>query len=155
MNAVAGPDEETFEALYRSQWSSLTRLAWLLTGSREIAEDVVHDAFLKVAPLLPTLQAPDQYVRRMVVNGSRDHHRRQRIIARHQPPPAEPLWGPEVDEVWELLVKLPQRQRHAIVLRYYSDLRIDDIADLLACPAGTVKSLIHRGLEQMRKGLER
>jgi RNA polymerase sigma factor (sigma-70 family) len=58
---------------------------------------------------------------------------------------------PEFDETWEVLRRLPDRQRMAVVLRFYEDLPEADIADLLGCRPGTVKSLIHRGLAQVKK----
>ena len=54
------------------------------------------------------------------------------------------------DELWTALERLPQRQRAAIVLRYYEDLSESRIAELLQCRPGTVKSLLSRGLEAMR-----
>lgn len=135
---------DTLEALYRQEWATLMRLEWLVTGSRDVGEDVVQDAFVKVAPFWSTLDAPGQYLRRMVINGCRDHHRRRRDLRRLPEP--EPVWNPEVDETWAAVAALPIQQRRAIVLRYYADLRVDDIAETLGCRAGTVKSLIHRGL---------
>ncbi len=58
---------------------------------------------------------------------------------------------PEVDETWEALRRLPDRQRAAIVLRFYEDLPEAEIARVLGCRPGTVKSLIHRGLARVRK----
>jgi RNA polymerase sigma factor (sigma-70 family) len=146
--------QDSFDVLYRQYWAPLTRLAWLLTGSREVGEDVVHDAFEKLVPLWANLDVPEQYLRRMVVNGCRDHHRRRKVATRHRPPPAEPVWNPEFDETWAAVVALPDRQRHAIVLRYYADQRIDEIAETLGCPTGTVKSLVHRGLAHIKERLE-
>jgi RNA polymerase sigma factor (sigma-70 family) len=58
---------------------------------------------------------------------------------------------PELDETWDMLRRLPDRQRIALVLRFYEDLPEREIADLLGCRPGTVKSLIHRGLARVRK----
>ena len=60
---------------------------------------------------------------------------------------------PELDETWDLLRRLPDRQRAAIVLRFYEDLSEAEIARLLRCRPGTVKSLIHRGLARVRSGM--
>ena len=154
LSAVTESQQDTFDVLYRQHWAPLTRLAWLLTGSREVGEDVVHDAFVKLIPLWPTLDVPEQYLRRMVVNGCRDHHRHRGVAARHRPPVAEPVWNPEVDETWAAVAALPERQRHVIVLRYYADQRIDEIAETLGYPTGTVKSLVHRGLAHVKERLE-
>lgn len=61
---------------------------------------------------------------------------------------------PEVDEVIAIVRRLPARQRQALGLRYYADTSIEQIAQLLDCPIGTVKSLIHRGIETLRKELD-
>jgi RNA polymerase sigma factor (sigma-70 family) len=58
---------------------------------------------------------------------------------------------PELDETWDVLRRLPERQRVALVLRFYEDLPEAEIAQVLGCPRGTVKSLIHRGLARVRK----
>jgi RNA polymerase sigma factor (sigma-70 family) len=61
--------------------------------------------------------------------------------------------APELDELWQVLAGLPPRRRAALVLRYYEDLAIDEIARLLECQPGTVSSLLHRGLADLRKVL--
>lgn len=90
----------------------------------------------------------------MVVNATRDHHRRAKIERRvvHMPPPPGVI--PEVDEMIVLVRRLPERQRQALALRYYADLSVEQIAQLLNCPSGTVKSLLHRGIEALRRELE-
>jgi len=52
------------------------------------------------------------------------------------------------------LQALPPRYRDALVLRYYFDLRVEDVAEVLGCPVGTAKSLIHRGLEKLKERLD-
>jgi RNA polymerase sigma factor (sigma-70 family) len=142
---------QTIEAIYRQEWARLVRLAWLLTGSREEAEDIVHDTFVKLdaGPHLP--DDPGPYLRRMVVNRVTDHHRRRSVERRHRPDPPEPFLNPEMDDVWGHLNALPVRQRRALVLRFHADLTIEQVADELSCPVGTATSLIHRGLNQLRR----
>jgi RNA polymerase sigma factor (sigma-70 family) len=60
---------------------------------------------------------------------------------------------PDIDDVIEIVRKLPARQRQALGLRYYADMSIEQIARHLGCPVGTVKSLLHRGIESLRKEL--
>jgi DNA-directed RNA polymerase specialized sigma24 family protein len=146
-------DSAFIEAIYRAQWAPLVRLALVMTGDRGKAEDIVHDVFVRLATR-PTPQDPPSYLRRMVVNATRDHHRRIRIERRfvHVAPP--PAVIPEVDEVILIVQRLPNRQRQALALRFYADMSLEQIAQLLECPTGTVKSLIHRGIEGLRKELE-
>ena len=145
----------TFEDLYRRLWAPMVRLAWLLGGSREVAEDVVHDAFLGLEPRWRDVRDPEPYLRRSVVNGVRSHHRRRGVERRHRPAPQLAIFNPEVEEIWGAVAKLPDRQRQALVLRFYLDLTIEQVAEQLDCPLGTAKSLIHRGIVAVRKGIEK
>ena len=137
----------------------MVRLAHLLTGSPELAEDIVHDAFAACAGRWSTLEVPEAYLRRAVINQAR---RAARQAGRDRDKTARlgrtvPLSAglPELDETWALLCALPERQRMALVLRFYEDLSEAEIARLLECRPGTVKSLIHRGLAKVRKDVIR
>ena len=124
--------------LYGDRYAPMVRLAHLITGSSAVAPDLVQDAFLKVAPRLAHLESPPAYLRTVVVNECRGWLRRQAVERRHQRPP-EPVLviPPDVDEVWSALDRLTDRQRAAIVLRFYEDLSFDDIARVLDCRLGT------------------
>jgi RNA polymerase sigma-70 factor (sigma-E family) len=150
---------ESVEEGYRRLRPAMVRLAHLLTGSPELAEDVVHDAFVACAERWSTLEQPEAYVRRAVINQA---HRAFRQANRDRDKTARlgrtvPLSAgqPELDETWALLRALPERQRMALVLRFYEDLSEAEIARLLGCRPGTVKSLIHRGLAKVRKDIIR
>jgi DNA-directed RNA polymerase specialized sigma24 family protein len=82
------------------------------------------------------------------VNLCHSHHRRSGVEDRwrDRQAPAAPALPPDLDEMWALVQALPTRQREVLVLRFYLDLRVADVADLLDVPVGTVKSAIHRGL---------
>jgi RNA polymerase sigma factor (sigma-70 family) len=134
--------------LYRAEHEGMVRLAHLLTGSAATAEDVVHDAFLRIHEVVDEVAAPGAYLRRIVVNLCHSHHRRRGVEERwrdRQAPP-EPSLPPDLDGMWALVQALPSRQREALVLRFYLDMKVVDIAALLDVPVGTVKSAIHRGL---------
>jgi len=152
---VADEDErrERLIALYRDERVGLVRLAHLMTGSPALAEDIVQEAFLRLHPALDTVEKPGAYLRTTVVNLCRSHHRREGVARRwleRQPAPGADL-PPELDETWRALRALPEAQRHALVLRFYLDLRIADIAALLGKPTGTVKSTLHRGLAALTR----
>jgi RNA polymerase sigma factor (sigma-70 family) len=86
------------------------------------------------------------------VNRCHDHHRRVGVRRRVPPPPPEIAQeGPELDELWSVLARLPERRRAALVLRYYEDLPVNEIARLLGCRPGTVSSLLHRGLADVKE----
>lgn len=142
--------------LYRSQYQALVRLAFLLTGSNALAEEIVQDAFIKVRGRLSQVERPAAYLRMAVVNGSRNHHRRvavERRLGRAASGPA--AVDDSVEELGDALTRLPERQRAVLVLRYYLAMSEADIAAALSCRPGTVKSLAHRGLAALREVIER
>jgi RNA polymerase sigma-70 factor (sigma-E family) len=149
--------------LYLRHADAATRLAYLLTDDRHVAEDIVQDAFVRLGGRLAHLRDPgafDAYLRRTVVNLSRSYWRRRKVergYVRREgaliggattPSPAAPI--EDRDQIWRAMSRLSDRQRAAIVLRYYEDLSEADTAEILRCRPGTVKSLVSRGLEAMR-----
>jgi DNA-directed RNA polymerase specialized sigma24 family protein len=133
----------------------MVRLAWLMTGSRELAEDVVQDAFVQVNLRWSTIDTPVAYLRVAVVNGTRAHARRVSRVLAVPGEPVRPVLPPDLDETWQLLTQLSARQREALVLRFYADLSFEQIASALQCRLGTAKSLVHRGLARLRELMER
>ncbi len=143
------------EDLYRSQWAPMVRLAWLMGGNREEAEDIVHDAFLQLEPRWSSIENPPAYLRQTVVNGVRARHRRKDLERRHASYEGDVSSAlDDYEGIWASVEALPDRQRQALVLRFYLDLTIAEVADLLDCPIGTAKSLIHRGLAAIREKVQ-
>jgi RNA polymerase sigma-70 factor (sigma-E family) len=146
--------------LYRRYSGDAIRLAYLLTGDRALAEDLVQDAFVKLAGRFADLRDPtrfEPYLRKTVVNLARMHFRRRRVerdyLDRAAREPARHTELPDVsayEQMKQALLALPYRQRAAIVLRYYGDLSDPQIADVLRCRPGTVKSLLSRGIAALR-----
>ena len=139
------------EDVYRGERLGLLRLAFLLTGARDQAEDIVQTAFAAAQPRWDELSDPLAYLRRVVVNRARDLHRRRYRRRPRLEPAVTHL--PEIDETWAELRRLPDRQRAVVVLRFYADLPLTDIARLLDRPEGTVRSDLHRALDQLRRTL--
>ena len=150
-DAVDWPDE--LADLYHQRRIDLVRLAYLLTRRQAIAEDVVQEAFIGTAKAWPRVKHPWSYLRTSVVNACRSWGRHQAVVNAHPPAPPEPVMQ-EPDELWDALGRLDERRRSAIVLRYYLDLPHAEIGELLGCPAATVRSSIHRGLEALRREVE-
>lgn len=149
-------DSETpvLEDTYRELRLPLLKLAFLLTGSRETAEDIVQSAFVSAQPRWPHIDDPPAYLRRSVVNLARDGQRqemRRRRLLRREPEQVTAI--PEIDETWALVRQLPVTQRAVVVLHYYQDLPLVEISQLLDRPASTVRSDLRRALTRLRKAM--
>ena len=155
----AGLRSRLAEAYVRSAPGGV-RLAYLLTGDRTVAEDLVQEAFVRFVGRLRFLRDPDAfepYLRRTIANLSKNHFRRRAIerayLEREGPRAEDVTTDPDVatyDSLRSALLGLPLRQRTAIVLRYFEDLPDATIAELLRCRPATVRSLVARGLETLR-----
>jgi RNA polymerase sigma factor (sigma-70 family) len=142
-----------FEDAYAVHRVPLLRLALLLTGSRDHAEDVVQSVFTTAYPRWKGIDEPRAYLRRAVVNASNEVHRR-RAKDRRLPPYPEPVTSiPELDETWAVLLRLPVQQRTVVVLHFYEDQSLADIGRLLGRPAATVRSDLRRALTSLRSEL--
>ncbi|KAA0235576.1 MAG: RNA polymerase sigma-E factor [Acidimicrobiales bacterium] len=151
---VVEPDAGSgFDPFYRSQYASMVRLAYLMTGSAATAEELVQESFLRVHQRWATVAHPTAYTRRAVVNACRSHNRRRRVEERHRRRVDEQVIDLDADELSDALAALSYRQRAAIVLRFYLDLGEKEIAEALGCRLGTVGPLITRGLAQLRGAL--
>lgn len=140
------------EQIYRHERTGLVRLALLLVGSRELAEDLVQTAFASAQPRWSSIDDPVAYLRRAIVNRANDSHRRRfRQPAVTEREPVTHL--PEIDETWAEIQRLPTVQRAIVVLRFYEDLPLVEIARLLDRPEGTVRSNLHRALARLRRTL--
>ena len=145
----------SFVELYRETYAPMVRLAVLLTGSELLAEDLVHDAFVRVHARWARVDSPTSYLRAAVVNACRSARRRAKLERSVAASSYAAVASLDADELFDALSALPYRQRAAIVLQYYEGLSQTEIADLLGCREGTVASLVHRGLEQLRRVIER
>ena len=147
--------------LYAQHAGDALRLAYLLTADASLAEDLVQDAFVKLAGRLLHLRDRrgfHAYLRQTIVNLSRSHFRRKalerRFIERHaEPPPVEPPDLSAQETTRRALMELPLRQRTALVLRYFEDLSEAQTADLMRCRPAAVKSLVSRGMTSLRTKL--
>lgn len=154
------------EMLYRAHATKATRTAYLLTGDAALADDLVQEAFVRLAGRFMDLRREDAfeaYLRRTIVNLARTRFRRmQRERERHERDVREasvaaagPPDAAETLAVRDALMRLNQRQRAAVVLRYFDDLPEAEIADLIGCRPGTVKSLLSRAMVILREELSR
>ena len=146
-----GTFDDDLTALYRSQRDRLRRVAYLMTGNAAVAEEIVHDAFLRVHGRWDTIDTPGAYLRRTVVNLCLAWRERSALARERTPRSDGWVDPPELDETWALLARLTREQRVALVLRYYEDLPDEDIARIMGCRPATVRTRIHRALKALRK----
>lgn len=155
----------TYEEFADSRLTALLRYALMLTGDPHTAQDLVQETMVRVQlnwRRVARADVPESYVRRMLTNQYIDWRRGswlRRVLLR---PDADPTvavpadhaaTSADRDEVWSWLARLPRRQRAALVLRYYEDLPDAEIADVLGCAVGTVRSYISRALATLRAEL--
>ena len=136
--------------LYQDRYEPMVRLAYLLTGDGAVAEELVQDSFIAVHRAWPRAENPSAYLRTVVTNACRSWGRRRSLELFHRQRPSDPATL-ATDEMWDVLGTLAHRQRAAIVLRFYEDLPEAEIASILGCRPGTVRTAIHRGLAALRK----
>jgi RNA polymerase sigma-70 factor (sigma-E family) len=170
LRAVATkPDQWSAELavieLYSLQYKALVRLAAMLVRDISTAEEVVQDAFIAMHDGWHRLKDADKalaYLRQAVVNRSRSVLRHRMVVEKNAPKPAPDMPSAEHgamallerSEVIAALRELPERQREAIVLRYYADLSEADIAATMRISRGAVKSHTARAMASLKAALE-
>lgn len=161
--AGEGVEHGSLAELYVAYAPDAVRLAFLLTGDRALAEDLVQDAFARLIGRLRHLRDPNAfgaYLRRTIVNLATSHFRHRRVERAYlervaTAPAAAANTNDDLDEAMHaVLLRLPERQRAAIVLRFYEDLSDVQTAEILRCSPGTVRSLVTRGMKTLRQALE-
>ena len=149
---VTDAQPTTFEAFYASEYLGAVRFAYLILSELGVAEEVAQDAFVALHGRWAQLDRPAAYLRTTVVNGCRDVQRRRgRLAERQHLLVGDDRTEDRPDELADVLALLPLRQRAALVLRFWAGLSEAEIAEVLGVRPGTVKSLVHRGLAQLRK----
>ena len=149
-------NDEAFSTWVQGCWPRLFHTAYLLVGDRGHAEDLVQSTMERIQRHWWRLEQPDTYARRILVNETRSRWRRKRLAevpTGSLPEVATPDASPDLDqrdELWRMLLGLPPRMRAVLVLRYFEDLREADIAAVLGCSVGSVKSQLSRGLDRLR-----
>ena len=154
---TAGPavEAEAFEAFYLREYSAVVRLAYALSGSRLVAEDIAQEAFLRAFDHWERIQHPSAWVRKVAVRRAGRAVRRRllearalaRLVTGRGPAVAE---LPERDaEVWRAVRALPRRQAQVIALRYVADASVAEIARTLDLAEGTVKAQLHRARQSL------
>jgi RNA polymerase sigma-70 factor (sigma-E family) len=143
---------DSFDQLYHREFTPMVRVAYLLVGNEEQALDVVQEAFARVFERWNRLDNPGGVLRTAVVNSARDLLRRRalRLDRRHLTESVDRHTRFEADHLFDAIQQLSPKRRTALVLRYYLDLSEADIAAAMGVRPGTVKSLLSRGLGDLR-----
>jgi len=155
--------EAVVTSLFVSEATNLVRLARFFVDDRDAAEDLVQEAFIRLARSLHRIRDEGRrtaYLRSIVLNLARDHNRRGLVSLRHLMR-SDATWSPTVDDalggredqrhVITALRELPPGQRNPIVLRYYLDLPISEIAATLGVSPNTVKTQLQRGMSNLQR----
>jgi RNA polymerase sigma-70 factor (sigma-E family) len=157
-------DDDRLREFVRQSWPRLLGTAYLLCGDRYEAEDLVQTALVKVVRSWSRIERRDDpyvYARAVLANTATSRWRRRKrhdeLMADHRPPASvpDPAGGVVLkDAVWRALDTLPTRTRAVLVLRYFEDLTEAQVASILGCAVGSVKSQASRGLARLRNELD-
>jgi RNA polymerase sigma-70 factor (sigma-E family) len=154
----------TFEEFVALRLGALLRYATVVTWDPHLAEDVTQEVLVRAQARwgrIGGLEAPEAYVKRMIVNEFLSWRRRlsARPVTREtleasacSVPDHGTSWD-ERDAMWRLIATLPARQRAAVALRFYEDMSYEEIADVLGCRAVTARSHVSRALLTLREQL--
>jgi RNA polymerase sigma-70 factor (sigma-E family) len=156
--------DEEFQGFVVGRWPRLVRTAFLLTGERHAAEDLVQTTLEQVYVAwrkVGSADDPDTYVRRVMINAHARRHRRR--LKEYLAPRSDASLVPELPDsgdriaqaddrgtLLKALAALPTRQREAVVLRYWEDLSESQTAEAMGCSVGAVKSNAARGIAKLR-----
>ena len=156
----------SFEEFYAAQYGAVVRLAAALVGRWDVAEELVQDAFLALYPRwtrISNYEAPDAWLRRVVLNRSVSALRRRAVEARvttrfarrrSDAEPGEPRVGDA--DVWRAVSELPKRQAQVIALMFLEDRTVAEVALILECGENTVRTHLGRARRSLslRLGVE-
>ncbi len=140
-----------FYDFYSVQFAPMVRLARGIVDTSECAEEIVQEAFLRVFQHWDRLYEPLGYLRTAVINAARSELRKREVrrrVGRRLPPARVPTQG---EYLVDALDKLAPKRRTALVLRYYAQMSEREIAEAMGVRPGTVKSLVSRGLADLRR----
>ena len=144
----------SFGDFYRLHYRPMVRLAQALVDTSDCAEEIVQDAFAKVYERWDRLSEPGGYARIAVVNGARSELRKREVRRRVGLTARRATAAGERDYLIDALDTLSPRQRTAIVLRFYEQMSERETAEAMGVRPGTVKSLVSRGLAELRRVIQ-
>jgi RNA polymerase sigma-70 factor (ECF subfamily) len=150
----------TLEALYVAEHRRLLRVAFVMTGSMVVAEDLVQDVFVQAhrhRDHVLGLERPDAWLRRVLVNRARSRWRRLVVEARHLSARRDTevlAMSESAHELWDAVRSLPPRQRAVVALVFLEDRTVADAARVLGCAEETARTHRKRALDRLAKTLK-
>lgn len=151
----------TFESFFLAEYPRLVALLLVWTDSRPTAEDLAQDALIRAEAdweRVRGLDVPAAWVRRVALNRSMNERRRMRrqhgALGRVDRPAVSGVGEADDGAVWAAVRRLSDKQRTAIALYYVDDLPVDEIASVLGCSVGTVKTHLQRGRRRLAELLD-
>ncbi len=151
-----------FSDFYQAEYRQLVGLGYVLCGSRSVAEDLVQDTFAEAHrrwSVVSTYDNAEAWLRRVLVNKATSRGRRlvseTKMITKLRSRRSEPVTLSEpTSEIWSAVRQLPKRQAQAVALRYWDDLSVAQIAEVLDCSEETVKTHLKRGRAKLADTLK-
>jgi RNA polymerase sigma-70 factor (ECF subfamily) len=149
-------------ALTRDRWASLTGYGYLLTGDRQEAEDLAQEAIVRTFARARSIDpaAMEGYIRRAMATIAIDGHRRRgrwrdrlHLLAGPSSTQGPEVGGPRDADVHDALAALPRRQRTCVVLRFYDEMSIAEVAGTLGLATGTVKRYLSEAMHELESRL--
>jgi len=154
----------TFEEYAEARLNALLRYAIMLTGDRELGQDIVQDVMIRAHGRWQQIEScdmPERYLRRAIVNAYVSWRRRwsvRNLVSFSSPPdrpaPESAHEDLEPSELWHRMSSLPPRQRAVVVLRFYEGFTDIEIGELMGCTVSTVRSQMSRALARLRAGMQ-
>lgn len=150
--APGGRERWCFDSLYAERYEPMVRLACCLVDRRAVAEDIVQDSFRQLWQRRDAVTTPGSYLRTSVVNGCHNELRRRRV-RRDSAHKLVDRTDADRHYLADALSEISPQRRTALVLKFYGGRTTSEIAATMEVPVGTAKSLIHRGLADLRRAL--
>jgi len=149
-------DEAAFDWFFRAEYPAVLKTAYLVTHDREAARDVTQEAFIQLLRhwrKVSRYERPDAWVRRVAIRIAVRHSRKLRLQRSLEVEPVAPAYVPADPDLMRELKGLPAMQRAAIVLFYFEDRPVSEIAEILDCAPSTAKVHLHRGRKNLAERL--
>lgn len=152
---------DAYGQLIHTYQNYLYRTAFLYTKNEDEALDVVQDCILKAYESIKGLKKPEYFktwITRILINSANQYHRRAgKTVPLETEAEAEAPAGASMEEKWDLyhaIDRLPKLYRTVVILKYYDDLKISEIASVMDIPEGSVKAYLYRAKRELRTFLE-